>query len=123
MSNSAKCDNCSFEFCSVLDHATKQMNILCVACLSRYAIVHNSPYGGEPGDRLNIWKNSRKGKQTLTSQTISIVEYPSEEGLVCYLIDEVSCPTCDEFEMVMGFEDGDVCPRCKKGKLSVELAE
>jgi len=123
MTNYAKCNICSFEFCSSLDHATKQMEIICVACLSRYVIVHDSPYGAASGDQLNIWKTSKKRKQTLTTQTISVINHPSEAGLITYLINEVSCPTCNKFKIVMNFEDGDLCPKCENGVLRKELVE
>ena len=123
MSNFAKCNNCSFEHYAALDHATKELEVICVSCFTNFAIVHNSHFGASPGERLKLWQRKKGGKLTLTNQTVSVVDHPTVVGVVQYEIHEVSCPVCDKYDILMGFDDGTSCPRCKDGELTVDQAE
>lgn len=76
-----------------------------------------------PGERLNLWQISKRGRQTLTNQTVQVIADAETEGVVRYLIESVSCPNCDAFDLVMGFESGDSCPKCKRGSMQVEFCE
>jgi RNA polymerase subunit RPABC4/transcription elongation factor Spt4 len=97
--------------------------------LKRYVIVHNSRYGATSGERLKIWVKTRKGKATLTQQTVQIVEGEKFEigdtslPTMKYLIEEVTCPECDAFDMRIGFEEGDICPECRSAKLEFSFVD
>ena len=116
---------------------------MCKACAVVYDMPTEARFGARVGEVLNLCRRATKPRRrrgankngkgpivmTPTGATVQVVEGDEFEvagrmfHFVRYVLEGVACPACGEAALVMGFEPGDACPKCKSGSLKVSFVE
>jgi hypothetical protein len=128
----AKCNVCDFIFNYGHSRYTASSICLCKACLETFECPTESEWGPHIGETLELnrvqslspWPDP-KFQLSPTGRVIETVRYIDEESpdieLIEYAVAGVPCPDCDKCSLVFGLDDGETCPKCKNGTLTVTL--
>lgn len=131
MGQDCRCSCCDFGFMGGHSHHEGASSAVCLHCLTEFSLPTESPWGPEVGELIQLfqvrreWFVRHKKKPSIcqfhyepTSEyllTEASVSYP---GMVVYPIETITCPNCHTPSgLVMAFENGATCPKCKRGKL------
>jgi hypothetical protein len=135
MGQDCKCQLCEFQFQSGHSHHEGNSSVLCEVCLAEYALPTESPWGPRIGEIIFLYKVVRASKphskkkppgaffSYVSTDEFLIAESAGEWG-VNYPIGHMVCPCCEnKGSLVLDFEDGQHCPRCRDGVLKCCLVE
>ena len=111
--------------------------------MSRFVLPTKSEWGPDIGEEIKIGRLQQKledgwrsvieimptGIRFTTQRGKQLSAPPKGTGLddepPCYLVHypiaDVLCPDCGESNLVMGFDDGDECPKCRLGKMKTSV--
>jgi len=130
MGQEASCNKCSFSFLGGHDHHTGISECVCTSCLTYFALPTASVWGPEVGERIQICRYAKSKKKHIPNYKKTGSSFITTKGeefafgdqirhMVEYPIEEIPCPECNEKSLKVGFEEGDNCPKCSKGKVSL----
>jgi hypothetical protein len=137
MGQHARCNECSFSFFGGHSHHIGYSPCICLSCLSEFGCPTQSPWGARIGETIELvrFRTTGKRKKQKTEQVPTGVSFIVEQDkalqidnriisyLVRYPIETVPCPDCDRFSLSLGFEGGEICPKCKRGIVNTEFIE
>lgn len=132
-SHHATCSKCGFEFCGGHSHHESSEWFVCLDCLQIFELVTENPFGPRPNElvpitRLNFRK--RKFRRTIRHRVDTgkkATAMPGKEQTngkytwqeIAYEMTAFMCD-CGSNRFAFEFNDGDICPKCKCGKLVVD---
>lgn len=142
MGQHVSCTDCAFEFFGGHDHHAGAARVVCVSCLSRFALCTKSEWGPSVGEQIPLFLTATAQRLPSPNKkrhvTLVPLDTPSDTGAVVhvsegppetigdhtfaaaiYEIESVQCPTCDQCTLRMGFANDDLCPECETGKLEM----
>lgn len=124
-----KCNSCDFDFHNGHSHHSGFSQMLCVACLTAFALPTESPWGARLGELIVVHRLVREVEVTHkkkpprityrleASDEFVIAESAGEWG-VAYPITHIICPHCGrKGTMALDFFHGQTCPKCRLGTL------
>jgi hypothetical protein len=134
------CDSCGFEFFSGHSHHEGAGDAVCTHCDARYCLPTKSSMGPDFDELVELHstraepvKHRGRKKSLLlhkkvrepTGQHVLAVRIEFEgrpyPGVAFAGVDELECTACrSRGGIVLDFNQGDACPRCKTGKLKCD---
>lgn len=129
MGQYSKCHLCQFEFWGGHSHHAGHSAALCVMCLTEFVLPTANPWGPEINELIVLHKVLRASKiqHKKKPPLISYSYQPTDEFLITesagkwgvnYPIAHMVCPCCKgKGTLVLDFEDGQHCPKCRDGVL------
>lgn len=144
MGRRLQCNRCLFTFYGGQNHHAGYGRCLCTSCRSRFVLPTRSEWGPQIGEEIEIGRLQRKlqdGWRAVTEIKPTGIRFRTRRGNrlparaanavlgdqpsrydVEYPIGEIDCPDCGEPKLVMGFVDGDACPKCSRGTMKISAA-
>jgi len=135
MGQHCQCRLCEFVFQSGHSHHEGNSMVLCKVCLAEYALPTESPWGPRINELIVLHKVIRESKfhhkkkpprvvfHFVATDEFLIAESAGKWG-VNYPTEHMKCPCCESSgSMVLGFEDGQICPKCGDGVLECVVVE
>lgn len=121
------CNSCDFVFYSGHSHHAGYNEMLCLACLTEFALPTESLWGPQVGELIMVhrlvWERKVVHKKKPPRFTARLE--PTDEFLIAesagewgihYPIDHLICPHCQRVgSMALDFAHGQGCPKCDGG--------
>lgn len=136
MGQHVTCPKCEFSFFGGHSHHTGASTCVCLACMELYHCPTKSEWGPVIGEDIQLFRviSFGKRKKTRTEFLPTGVTFTAEQGeafqlgerttyLVHYPIDSIACPVCNQAALCFGFQNGDVCPKCKTESVRIDQIE
>jgi hypothetical protein len=134
------CPRCLFMFCGGHSHHLGASRIICIECLSEFALYTESEWGPRAEERVELVlvhtverrlgidgkpRNARIQHSDPTGAYVIAVRSAStseqEFEYVDYPVSDIACPHCDNAFLQLDFEPGDQCPECGKAELRFSI--
>ena len=125
-----ECSTCSFGFAGGHNHHTGYSLAICPKCLVEFTLRSRSEWGPEFGEDIPLCrlrstriKGNRRKVETPTGIFVTAEERRAAGEakaplrLVHCPIESVNCPECKSSKLINQFNEGEACPKCKKGTM------
>lgn len=137
MGQRCHCAGCGFQFLAGHSHHAGASFAVCLHCLAEFSLPTSSPWGPHEGELIQLfqvrreWFVRHKKKPPVcqfrhepTSEYLLVEASVTEPGRVLYPIETLTCPCCHTpHKLVLDFENGATCPKCKVGNLQCDVVE